>query len=48
MKTLKALGEHIYILQNTSITKKGGKLFNQLCFLKGKESEQLSTLRDGA
>lgn len=24
------------------------KLFNQLCFLKGKESEQLSTLRDGA
>lgn len=23
------------------------KLFNQLCFLKGKESEQLSTLRDG-
>ena len=27
---------------------KGGKLFNQLCFLKGKESELLSTLRDGA
>ena len=24
------------------------KLFNQFCFLKGKESEQLSTLRDGA
>ena len=22
------------------------KLFNQFCFLKGKESEQLSTLRD--
>lgn len=31
MKTLKALGEHIYIyiyiLQNTSITKKGGKSY---------------------
>ena len=35
---------HKYFLSN----KKGGKLFNQLCFLKGKESELLSTLRDGA
>ena len=33
---------HKYFLSN----KKGGKLFNQFCFLKGKESEQLSTLRD--
>mgnify|MGYP004677207623 CR=1 FL=1 len=54
MKTLKALGEHIYIYIYIYIAKhfyykeRRQKLFNQLCFLKGKESEQLSTLRDGA
>ena len=46
MKLLKGL--MLYTHTHKYFITKGGKLFNQLCFLKGKESEQLSTLRDGA
>lgn len=48
MKWLKALWLYTHTHTHTILLWKGGKLFNQLCFLKGKESEQLSTLRDGA
>lgn len=44
----KSLGAVTHTHTHKYFITKGGKLFNQLCFLKGKESEQLSTLRDGA
>ena len=48
VESLVAVHTHTHTHTQAFYYERRQKLFNQLCFLKGKESEQLSTLRDGA